>query len=278
MLTTVREQLPDGQVVRVARLGAHGGVPYVLLHGYPDNLHLWGRVAPLLARHQDVIAFDWPGMGESTPWSGGTTPQHQAERLVHLLDHWRIPQADVVGMDMGGQPALVAAALHPQRVRRLTVMNSLVIADERTSWEIDLLRRYGWNRWLLRRLPRAVFHRAWRTSLPRGVSLPQDVRDDLWRSFARPEVRAFVIRLCAGYQGSLPRLPELYRQIRCPTAVIWGARDAHFHPRHGERLRALIPGATFSTIVGGEHWMVWHAAELVAAAIRTTARDDNSAR
>ena len=278
MLTTAREVLPDGQVVRLARLGNHGGVPYVLLHGYPDNLQLWSRVAPRLARHQDVIAFDWPGMGDSTPWSGGTTPQHQAERLVRLLDHWRIPQVDVVGMDMGGQPALVAAALHPQRVRRLTVMNSLVIADERTSWEIDLLRRYGWNRWLLRHLPHAIFHRAWRTSLPRGDGLPVALRDDLWRCFARPAVRTFISRLCAGYQGSLPQLPELYRQIRCPTALVWGARDTHFPCAHAMRLRSLIPGAKLSIIPGGEHWMVWHAPEQVVAAIRCTAVNGSGRR
>ncbi len=267
MLTTTREVMPDGHAVRVARLGSRGGVPYVLLHGYPDNLQLWSRVAPLLARRQDVIVFDWPGMGDSDAWSGGATPQHQAERLVALLDQWRIPTADVVGMDMGGQPALVAAAQNPQRVRRLVVMNSLVLADERTSWEIALLRRYGWNRWLLRNLPHGVFHRAWRTSLPLGCALPVDLRDDLWRGFSRPEVRAFIIKLCVGYQASLPRLPELYRQVRCPTALIWGARDRHFHPRHGERLRAMIPGATCTIIPGGEHWMVWHAADTVAAAI-----------
>jgi pimeloyl-ACP methyl ester carboxylesterase len=267
MLTTEREILPDGRALRVARLGVRGGVPVVLLHGYPDNLQLWSRLAPLLARRQDVIAFDWPGMGDSAVWPGGTTPQHQAERLIALLDRWCIAQADVVGMDMGGQPALVAAALHPARIRRLTVMNSLVLWDERTSWEIALLRRYGWNRWLLRNLPYAVFHRAVRTSLPLGTSLPTALRDDLWRGFARPEVRAFIIKLCVGYQASLPRLPEVYRQIRCPTTIIWGARDSHFPPRHGERLRALIPGATYTTIAGGEHWMVWHAAEAVAAAI-----------
>ena len=261
------ETLANGQVVRVARLGSRGGVPLVLLHGYPDNLHLWSRVAPLLARRQDVIAFDWPGMGDSTRWPGGATPQHQAQRLMQLLDHWHIAQADVVGIDMGGQPALVAAAVAPLRIRRVTVMNSLVLGDQPTSWEIALLRRYGWNRWLLRHLPQAVFHRAWRTSLPSGVCLPVTVRDDLWRCFAQPAVRAFITTLCAGYQATLPKLPELYRHIRCPTTLVWGARDSHFPLCQGEQLQAMLPHAPLRRIAGGEHWMTWHAAEQVAAAI-----------
>jgi pimeloyl-ACP methyl ester carboxylesterase len=261
------EVLPDGRRLRAARLGARGGVPLLLLHGYPDNLHIWSRLAPLLATEREVIACDWPGMGDSDAWPGGTTPRHLAGRVIALLDHWGIARADLVGMDMGGQPALACAAEHPARVRRLVVMNSLVIADERTSWEIGLLRRFGWNRWLLRHLPRLVFARALRTSLPRGTGLDAEVRADLWRCFARPEVRAFVTRLCAGYQGTLPALPELYRRIACPTLVLWGGRDAHFPPRHGERLQALIPGAELRVLAEGRHWMAWHLAEAVAEAI-----------
>ena len=61
------------------------------------------------------------------------------------------------------------------------------------------------------RLPWLVFKRAEWSFLPRGVVLPPDLRADLWDSFRRPEVRQFVSRLCAGYQGTLPRLPESFR-------------------------------------------------------------------
>jgi pimeloyl-ACP methyl ester carboxylesterase len=239
----------------------------VLLHGYPDNLQLWSRVARRLAPYHRVIAFDWPGMGESSVWSGGTTPQLQADRLLYLLDAWHIPRADLVGFDMGGQPALVAAARFPERIRLLTVMNSLVMGDEGTSWEIDLLRRYGWNRWLLQHLPEVVFRRAWETSLPRGSRLPNDLREDLWRCFSRPSVRTFVSRLCAGYQGSLPALPEFYRRIQSPTCLLWGGRDVHFPPAQGQRLHQLITGAYFLRIPSGEHWMHWHRPQLVAEGI-----------
>lgn len=266
MLPTTLDTLPNGRRLRVARLGS--GPPLVLLHGYPDNLQLWCALAPRLADRHQVIALDWPGMGWSDPWPGGTTPQHQADRLLALLDAWGIAQADVAGTDMGGQPALVLAALHPQRVRRLVVMNSLVFGDEHTSWEIRILRKMGWNRVLLRRLPRLVFWRARRTSLPAGTTLPPELHADLWDSFRRPEVRFFVARLCAGYQGTLPHLPELYGRVSCPTLVLWGERDRHFPPRHAERLHAAVPGSRLEIIPGGEHWMGWHLAEQVAARLK----------
>lgn len=269
MLATTFQTLPDGKRLRVARLGS--GPPLVLLHGYPDNLQIWCELAPRLADRFEAIAFDWPGMGYSDAWPGGTTPAHQADRLVRLLDAWGIGRAGVVGLDMGGQPALAFAARHPGRALGLVVMNSLVFGDETTSWEIRVLRQFGWNRFVLRRLPGLVFRRAERTFLPRGVALPGDLRADLWDAFRRPEVRTFVSRLCAGYQGTLPRLPELYGQVRCPTLVLWAGADRHFPAAHAERLHAAVPGSRLEVIAAAEHWMPWYLAAEVAARIRAFA-------
>jgi len=270
MLATTFQTLPNGKRLRVARLGS--GPPLVLLHGYPDNLQIWCELAPRLADHFEVIAFDWPGMGYSEAWPGGTTPMHQADRLLTLLDAWGLQRAVVVGLDMGGQPALAFAARHADRTSALVVMNSLVFGDEATSWEIRLLRQFGWNRFVLRRLPGLVFRRAERTFLPRGVHLPAELRADLWESFRRSEVRAFIARLCAGYQGTLPQLPALYGQVRCPTLILWAGADRHFPPIHAERLHTAVPGSALAILPGADHWMPWYRAEEVAAQIRAFAQ------
>src|SRR6516225_3521657 len=146
MLSTTFETI-QGRRLRVARLGT--GPTLFLLHGYPDNLQIWCELAPRLADRFGVIAFDWPGTGYSEAWPGGATPKHMADRLAALMDTWRIDRAVIVGMDMGGQPALDFAARYPQRLIGLVVMNSLVYGDEQTSWEIRVLRRFGWNQFLL---------------------------------------------------------------------------------------------------------------------------------
>jgi pimeloyl-ACP methyl ester carboxylesterase len=266
MLPAVFEVFPGGRRLRVARLGS--GPPLVLLHGYPDNLQLWGELARRLADRFQVIAFDWPGMGYSDAWVGGTTPAHLAERLRTLLDTWGISRANVAGLDMGGQPALVFAASYPERVERLVVMNSLLFGEEQTSWEIRLMRRFGWNRFILRNFPGLVFRRAERTFLPRGVRLSAELRADLWESFRRPEVRHFISRMCAGYQGRLPELPALYARVRCPTLALWAGCDKHFPPVHAERLQAALPGSRLEIVAGAEHWMPWYLAEEVAGRLR----------
>jgi pimeloyl-ACP methyl ester carboxylesterase len=264
MLATTTET-HGGRKLRVARLGT--GPPVILLHGYPDNLQVWSELAPRLATRCEVIAFDWPGMGYSEAWTGGATPFDFARRLRTLMDAWKIEKAAIIGHDMGGQPALAFAAEHPTRVRHLVVMNSLVIWDEKTSWEIAVLRKFGWNRVLLERMPRAVFFRAIRTFLPPGYKLSAELRSDLWESFQRPEVRKFVVRMCAGYQGTLPRLKQLYPNIRTPSLFLWAERDKHFPVAHARKIAEMVPGAKVEEISGAGHWMALNHAEEVSSRI-----------
>ena len=266
MLETVLETVRDGRRLRVARSGS--GPPLILLHGYPDNLQIWSDLALRLADKFEVIAFDWPGLGQSQTWPGGATPFHMAERLLELLDAWGIRQAALVAMDMGAQPALVFAARHPERTRFLVAMNCLAYWDVKTSWEIAVLRRFGWNQLILKRFPTATFRRAEKTFLPKGEELSKELRADLWESFKRKDVRDFIVRMCAGYQGTLTRLPELYRQIAVPTLVLWGEQDKHFPPVHAERLHLDIQGSELRIIGGAEHWMAVYLADGVANEIR----------
>lgn len=248
-----------GKRLRVARLGE--GPPVLLLHGYPDTLQIWSNLAPLLAARFQVIAFDWPGMGESEAWSGGATPYDLARRVVTLLDHWNFARAIIAGHDMGGQAALAVAALAPDRVERLVVMNSLVIPDAPTSWEIRLLRRFRINQWLLRHMPRTVFNHAVATSIVEP--LPSELTGQLWSQFRKRGTREFVVRMCAGYEGTLQRLAASYPSIAVPTRILWAANDRHFPPHHGRVLHERMPNSDLHMINGAEHWMVLtHAAEV----------------
>jgi pimeloyl-ACP methyl ester carboxylesterase len=266
MLKTSILTLKGGRRLRLARMGA--GQPLVLLHGYPDNLQIWCELAPALAADFEVLAFDWPGMGYSDPWPGGASPYQMSDRLVALLDVLGVDRAHIVAMDMGGQPALVTAARRPDRAASLAVMNSLVFWDAVTSWEIRVLRKFRWNELIIKRLPGRVFRRAEKTFLPAGCRLPDALRADIWESFRRSEVRDFIVRMCAGYQGTLPALPDLYRLISVPTLVLWAGLDRHFPVVHAERLHKTIPGSRLSILDNAEHWMAWHRAEEVAGRIK----------
>ncbi|MEE2935886.1 MAG: alpha/beta hydrolase [Planctomycetota bacterium] len=264
LLTTKHIPMSNGKRLRIARVGQ--GQPIVFLHGYPENLQLWCRLAPLLADRFEAIAFDWPGMGYSEAWPGGATPEHKAKQLLTILDELNLERPTIVGIDMGGQPALVFASLHPQRVQRLVVMNSLVFGDEKTSWEIRLLQKFGFNRFALQALPRIVFRRAERTFLPVGYRMGKQLLNDFRTAFFNPTVRSYISKMCAGYQGTLHQLPTQYERICCPTLVLWADNDKHFPVVQARRLNQTIPKSTL-TIIPGTHWMPLNRAVELAEAI-----------
>jgi len=266
MLKTETQILRNGKRLRLAHTGS--GSALVFLHGYPDNLQIWSRLVDILSPEYECVALDWPGMGESDEWKGGTTPGHMAERLRDVLAELGVASPTLVAMDMGGQAALEYAARFPDHVRNLIVMNSLVFADEKTSWEIRLLRKYGWNRWILRNLPAVVFQRAQRTFLSGGAVLTPEMKQDFWNSFQRDSVRRFISKMCAGYEGSLPSLAHRYEEVRCRTLVLWGEYEKHFPVAHAYRLQRVIPGAQLEILAGAGHWMVWQDASQVADAVK----------
>jgi pimeloyl-ACP methyl ester carboxylesterase len=102
---------------------------------------------------------------------------------------------------------------------------------------------------------------------PRGYKLRTELRSDPWESFHRPEVRKFVVRMCAGYQGTLPRLRQLFPTVRIPALLLWGERDKHSPVAQGEKFVELMRCARLEVIPRSGHWMAVNLAEDVSARI-----------
>ncbi len=98
-------------------------------------------------------------------------------------------------------------------------------------------------------------------------------KDDFRSAFFTPEVRRFVSKMCAGYQGTLHRLPELYAKIECPTLVLWAEHDKHFPLVQAERLHKTIAQSHLQIIPNGTHWMAVCRAEELARHILNIKQD-----
>lgn len=96
------------------------GRDLVLLHGWGMNLAVWSSISARLATHYRVTVLELPGHGASD-----YDPQSAA------LDDWTLAclqaapaQADWIGWSLGGQLAVRAALLAPERVGRLLLVAS----------------------------------------------------------------------------------------------------------------------------------------------------------
>ncbi len=130
----------DGVGINWRKIGR--GEDVVLLHGLAANLGFWSVQLLLpLSRRYRVTVYDLRGHGYSSMPRQGYKPTDMVGDLVDLLDHLGIESAHLVGHSYGGEIALHAAAMHPRRVRSLTLADSRIRALQPTQ------RLRDWPNW-----------------------------------------------------------------------------------------------------------------------------------
>lgn len=104
------------------------GLPVLMLHGFPQNLAMWARVAPQLAQDFTVVCADLRGYGDSAkppclPDRSNYSFRTFAADQVGLMERLGFKRFHVVGHDRGGRTGHRMALDHPAAVLTLTVMD-----------------------------------------------------------------------------------------------------------------------------------------------------------
>src|SRR6266700_111795 len=101
------------------------GPTLVLLHGFPDNLHLYDRLVPYLRPERQVVTFDFLGWGASDkPVGYPYTAANQTGDLDAVIDQLGLERIVLVAHDASGPPAIDWALAHPERVAGLVLLNT----------------------------------------------------------------------------------------------------------------------------------------------------------
>src|SRR6476469_1246235 len=119
LITTHSVETPSG---RISYASAVSGPVALFVHGVVLNKHLWRHQLAGLSDIRRCIAVDLLAHGDTeiTPEQDVSVTAN-AEMLRQFLDALGIERVDLVGNDSGGGIAQIFAALHPQRVRSLTL-------------------------------------------------------------------------------------------------------------------------------------------------------------
>jgi pimeloyl-ACP methyl ester carboxylesterase len=273
--------------------GAANGVPIVLLHGFPDDVHAYDEVGPPLAAagHRVLVPY-LRGYGR-TRFQAADTPRlaEQAaigQDVVDFADALQLERFVVCGYDWGGRAACIAAALHPERVRAAVIIGGYGIQDVFSpprpfaprveagywyQWYFNTERgRIGLteNRRELCKLLWQQWSPTWRFS--------EATYEQTAGSFDNPDFVDCVIHSYRhrnlGAKGD-PRLEAVERQlatrppVTAPAIVLYGGDDGLRRPSPEDRDdRARFPNLVARRIVAGAgHFMPRENPEAVASAI-----------
>jgi pimeloyl-ACP methyl ester carboxylesterase/uncharacterized RmlC-like cupin family protein len=113
---------PDGADIFVRSAGT--GPVVVLLHGYAETSDSWGPLAAELVKSYTVVVPDLRGIGRSSRPAGGYDKKTQAADVRAVITALGHDRASVVSHDIGIMVAYAHAALYPDKVERLVVMDA----------------------------------------------------------------------------------------------------------------------------------------------------------
>jgi pimeloyl-ACP methyl ester carboxylesterase len=121
--------------VGYAETGPSGGVPVILLHGWPYDIHSFVDVAPLLAAAgYRVIVPYLRGYGTTRFLSNDTArngqPSAVAADITALMDALKIERATIAGFDWGARTANIIAALWPERCKAMVSVSGYLIGSQ----------------------------------------------------------------------------------------------------------------------------------------------------
>src|SRR5215210_4510726 len=106
------------------------GSPVLLLHGWPTSSFLWRNVMPPIAQGNRVVAIDLPGFGASDkPLDARYGFGFYGDMLDGFLAALEIGELGIACHDLGGPIALHWALHHPDRVRAVALLNTLVYPE-----------------------------------------------------------------------------------------------------------------------------------------------------
>ncbi len=124
MERTIRTVRTDILEIAYAESGAPDGIPVILMHGFPYDIHAYDEASRLLAEDQAQkwhVYVPWlRGYGQTRFLSEETMRSGEqsalAYDLISFMDALSIPKAVLAGYDWGGRAAVIVSALYPDRV------------------------------------------------------------------------------------------------------------------------------------------------------------------
>nr|WP_271603951.1 alpha/beta hydrolase [Bradyrhizobium sp. CCBAU 45384] len=125
------------------------GAPLLLLHGHPQTLVCWHKVAPKLAERFTVVLTDLRGYGDSSKPDGGKdsiaySKREMARDQVEVMRALGFERFFAAGHDRGGRVLHRLLLDHPAAVTRAAVLDIAPTATMYARANKEFAMRYMW--------------------------------------------------------------------------------------------------------------------------------------
>ena len=261
----------DGANVSVTLGGS--GPPVVLLHGYAETSRMWKPLAKVLAPRFTVIAPDLPGIGDSSIPKTGLDMKTSAERVHAAVRSLGFQKVRVVGHDIGLMVAYAYAAMYPQEVEKLALMDAFLPGVG--GWEavynnpgIWHFRFYGATpEALVKGRERIFFEHFWNNfAAEKTRSIPEADRRAYTQAYARPGRMAAGFAYFASFPKTAADFADLAKtRLAIPVLSIGG--DKSLGDALAAQSKLVASDVTVVVLKDTGHWILEERPDVTIAAL-----------
>lgn len=243
----------------------------LLLHGLTGNAWEWDPVAAALALRFQVVALDQRGHGASA-WASNYAPDHMVADIAAIIPALGLDRVQLVGHSMGGINAYLCAALRPDLVERLVIVDigpESITAEASAFW-------FG----ALSDAAQATYANPeqalaeWRSANPRARE--QELRHFIVHNLRQDAGGRWVWRYDAAHLRSfIDNAPSdvaqwrTLQRVTCPALIIRGAESEVLSGETASRMaRELSQGSLVEIPNGGHDLTVEQPKALAATLLR----------
>jgi pimeloyl-ACP methyl ester carboxylesterase len=250
--------LPSG---RMHYVDEGTGEPLLFVHGTPTWSFEWRHLVRAFAPTHRCIAPDHIGFGLSDrPRNFAYTPEAHSANLVRFVEELDPEPFTLVVHDFGGPIGLALCIEHPERVRRLVLVNTWMWSF---AGDCEMERNgrvaaspfggflYRWANFSLRVITPYAY-------ADRSKLTPQIYRQYLERFPDRWSRGAVLWALARALLGSSQYYDSLWSERErlrgWPALILWGMKDPAFRPYQLARWRQVLPSARVAEFENAGHW------------------------
>ena len=294
-MTPYRVRASDGVMLQAYHSGDRQLPALVLIHGYPDNHRIWGRLLPYLQRHFQIVCYDVRGAGASgaaTNTAGyalsqladdlaqltqailGDQPFHLAGHDWGSIQGWQavmttpLCERILSFTSMSGPSLDMASQWMRQQLRLLTPRS--VLRQLGRSWYIGFFHLPGLPAWYWRQQGK----RGWDRFLRRNMGLQRQHLDPQNHTQLADALEG--MKLYRANMLSRTRHPAL-QTVSVPVQLIIFQRDAFIHPDIFENVEDHVTDLTIRRI-DDNHWAIVTQAARLATLITAFAAQHEAGR
>ncbi len=249
----------------------------ILMHGFPDSLHIYDRLAPLLAEHYRVISFDFLGWGQSDkPADHIYSSESLYQDLDSVINYFNVEKISLVVHDASGPPGIDWAINNAQKMETLVLLNTyyyrmdgLITPEAIATFSTPSFKRtvlrtganvsnIGWKIGYQNQLSKFFYN-----DTQRDIMLPVLTYQAMDIQNAFFQLNDFLSSEADKRSKTKERLYEYQGKVK----IIFGGEDPYLNKNVAKKFNEIFPESSLSLIGQAAHFVQLDKPKLVAKRI-----------